>query len=45
MLAGMTETEQSAALRILQSLIRSLRHGDDGASLDPDTSPLVRGTT
>jgi DNA-binding MarR family transcriptional regulator len=30
MLAGMTETEQSGAFRILQSMIRSLRHGTDG---------------
>ncbi|MEV6008779.1 MarR family transcriptional regulator [Streptomyces sp. NPDC051976] len=31
MLSGMTETEQSAAFRILQGMIRSLREGDDGA--------------
>jgi hypothetical protein len=31
MLAGLTETEQSAAFRILQSMIRSLRDGNDGA--------------
>lgn len=30
MLAGLTETEQSAALRILRGMIRSLRGGDDG---------------
>jgi hypothetical protein len=30
MLAGMTETEQSGAFRILQSMINSLRHGNDG---------------
>jgi DNA-binding MarR family transcriptional regulator len=32
MLAGMTEVEQSDALGILQSMIRSLRDGDDVAS-------------
>ena len=31
MLAGMTETEQSDAFRILQSMIHSLRDGNDGA--------------
>lgn len=31
MLAGMTETEQSVAFRILQSMIHSLRDGNDGA--------------
>ena len=31
MLAGMTETEQSGAFRILQSMIHSLRDGNDGA--------------
>src|SRR5436309_8208126 len=31
MLAGMTETEQSGAFRILQSMIRSLRDGNAGA--------------
>ncbi|MFB9679303.1 MarR family winged helix-turn-helix transcriptional regulator [Streptosporangium vulgare] len=31
MLAGMTETERSDAFRILQSMIRSLRDGNDGA--------------
>jgi DNA-binding MarR family transcriptional regulator len=31
MLAGLTETEQSAAFRILQSMIHSLRDADDGA--------------
>jgi DNA-binding MarR family transcriptional regulator len=31
MLAGMTETEQSTAFGILQTMIRSLREGDDGA--------------
>ncbi|MBW0105299.1 MarR family transcriptional regulator [Pseudonocardia sp. KRD291] len=31
MLAGMTGTEQSEAFRILQSMTRSLRDGDDGA--------------
>jgi hypothetical protein len=31
MLAGMTESEQSDAFRILQSMIRSLRDGNDGA--------------
>jgi DNA-binding MarR family transcriptional regulator len=30
MLAGMTETEQSGAFWILQSMIRSLRNGNDG---------------
>jgi hypothetical protein len=30
MLAGMTEAEQSVAFRILQSMIHSLRGGDDG---------------
>jgi hypothetical protein len=30
MLAGLTETEQSGAFRILQSMTRSLR-GNDGA--------------
>jgi hypothetical protein len=30
MLAGMTETEQSAASRMLQSMIDSLRGGNDG---------------
>jgi hypothetical protein len=30
MLAGLTETEQSDALRILQSMIRSLRDGTGG---------------
>jgi len=29
--AGMTESEQSDAFRILQSMIRSLRDGNDGA--------------
>jgi hypothetical protein len=28
MLAGMTETEQAAAFRILRSMVRSLRDGD-----------------
>jgi hypothetical protein len=31
MLAGMTETEQSDAFRILQNMIHSLRDGDDSA--------------
>jgi DNA-binding MarR family transcriptional regulator len=31
MLAGMTEAEQSGAFRILQSMIHSLRDGNDGA--------------
>jgi hypothetical protein len=31
MLAGLTETEQSNALRILQSMIYSLRDDKDGA--------------
>jgi hypothetical protein len=31
MLAGMTETEQSGAFRLLQSMIHSLRDGNDGA--------------
>ena len=31
MLAGMTETEQSGAFRILQSMIRSLHNDTDGA--------------
>jgi hypothetical protein len=31
MLAGLTETEQSAAFRILHSMIHSLRDGSDGA--------------
>lgn len=31
MLAGLTEPEQSDAFRLLQSMIRSLREGDDGA--------------
>ena len=31
MLAGMTETEQSGAFRILQSMIHSLRDGNNGA--------------
>lgn len=31
MLAGLTETEQSGAFRILQSMIHSLRDGNDGA--------------
>jgi hypothetical protein len=31
MLAGLTETEQSGAFRILQRMIHSLRDGDDGA--------------
>src|SRR5271168_3123779 len=31
LLAGMTETEQAVAFRILQSMIRSLRNGNDGA--------------
>ncbi len=31
MLAGMTETEQSGAFRILQSMIHSLRDDNDGA--------------
>jgi hypothetical protein len=30
MLAGMTEKEQSAASRMLQSMIHSLRSGNDG---------------
>jgi hypothetical protein len=30
MLAGLTETEQAGAFRILQSMIRSLRDGNDG---------------
>ena len=30
MLSGMTETEQSAAFRILQGMVRSLREGKDG---------------
>ncbi|GAA3095665.1 MarR family transcriptional regulator [Streptomyces goshikiensis] len=33
MLAGMTETERSAALRILRSMVHSLRDGSDGAPL------------
>jgi DNA-binding MarR family transcriptional regulator len=31
MLAGLTETEQAGAFRILQSMIHSLRDGNDGA--------------
>ncbi|TXS47778.1 MarR family winged helix-turn-helix transcriptional regulator [Streptomyces sp. OR43] len=31
MLAGLTEPEQAGALRILRSMIHSLREGDDGA--------------
>ena len=31
MLAGMTETEQSAAFRMLQGMIHSLRAGNDSA--------------
>jgi DNA-binding MarR family transcriptional regulator len=31
LLAGMTETEQAVAFRILQSMINSLRDGNDGA--------------
>lgn len=31
MVAGMTEAERSGALRILRSMTRSLREGDDGA--------------
>jgi hypothetical protein len=31
MLAGLTETEQSDAFRTLQSMIHSLRDGNDGA--------------
>jgi hypothetical protein len=31
MLAGLNETEQSEAFRILQSMIRSLRGDDEGA--------------
>jgi hypothetical protein len=31
MLAGMTQTEQSDAFRILRSMIHSLRDGHDGA--------------
>ncbi|WP_194832902.1 MarR family winged helix-turn-helix transcriptional regulator [Nocardia sp. XZ_19_369] len=31
MLAGLSESEQSAAFRILRSMIHSLRDGDDGA--------------
>ncbi|MBF6135077.1 MarR family transcriptional regulator [Nocardia otitidiscaviarum] len=31
MLAGLTETERSEALRILRSIVRSLRDGDDSA--------------
>jgi DNA-binding MarR family transcriptional regulator len=31
MLAGLTETEQSAAFRILQSMIHSLHDGNNGA--------------
>ena len=31
MLAGLTEAEQSGAFRILQSMIHSLRDGNDGA--------------
>src|SRR5271156_625728 len=31
MLSGLTETEQSAAFRILHSMIHSLRDGNDGA--------------
>jgi hypothetical protein len=31
MLAGMTETEQAVALRILRSMVHSLRDGNDGA--------------
>ncbi|MFE4646582.1 MarR family transcriptional regulator, partial [Streptomyces sp. NPDC056730] len=30
MLSGMTETERSAAFRILRSMIHSLRDGPDG---------------
>ena len=30
MLAGLTETDRSAALRILRSMVRSLREGNDG---------------
>jgi hypothetical protein len=30
MLAGMTETEQSGAFRILQSMLHSLRDASDG---------------
>ncbi|MFS8203863.1 MarR family winged helix-turn-helix transcriptional regulator [Streptomyces sp. CWNU-52B] len=32
MLTGMTETEQSDAFRILQSMIHALRHGNDGTT-------------
>lgn len=35
MLTGMTEAEQSSALRALQSMVRALREGDDGAQLLP----------
>lgn len=31
MLTGLTETDQSSALRILQSMVHSLRDGNDGA--------------
>lgn len=31
MLAGMTDAEQSGAFRILQSMVQSLREGNDGA--------------
>ena len=31
MLAGLTETEQSGAFRVLQSMIHSLRDGNGGA--------------
>ena len=31
MLAGLTETEQSGAFRILQTMVHSLRDGNDGA--------------
>ncbi|GIF62094.1 MarR family transcriptional regulator [Asanoa ishikariensis] len=31
MLGGLTESEQSAALRILRTMVRSLRDGNDGA--------------
>jgi hypothetical protein len=35
MLAGMNETEQSDAFRILQGMIHSLRDGNDGPKLAP----------
>ena len=46
MLAGMTETEQSEASRILHSMIHSLNHDNDGAGLLPsDTPPSATSRT